>query len=277
MRLAISNIAWDVPEDEAVARLLKSFHIDAIDIAPGKYFAIPTAAKQSDLEGITRWWRDRGIAILGMQALLFNTSGLNVFGSRDTRNATLEHMRAVCRIGVGVGAKRLVFGAPKNRDRTGLNDEQALKVGVEFFRRLGDIAYDLGVTICLEPNPRSYGANFMTTSAETAYVVRCIDHPAIRMQLDTGAVLLNEESINEVLTDCANLIEHVHISEPDLVPIGDLDTDHASLHAAIAKFIPHCPVTIEMLATKDEAHLVAIERALECVIRHYRPDMGCHA
>ena len=34
----------------------------------------------------------------------------------------LEHLRAVCRIGAGLGATRLVFGSPKNRDRSGLSD-----------------------------------------------------------------------------------------------------------------------------------------------------------
>jgi len=37
MRLAISNIAWDTAEDEAIVTLLQRFGVDAIDIAPGKY------------------------------------------------------------------------------------------------------------------------------------------------------------------------------------------------------------------------------------------------
>ena len=38
MRLAISNIAWDVSEDENIARLLNRSGVDAIDVAPAKYF-----------------------------------------------------------------------------------------------------------------------------------------------------------------------------------------------------------------------------------------------
>jgi D-psicose/D-tagatose/L-ribulose 3-epimerase len=36
MRIAISNIAWDVSEDEQVATLINKYGIDAIDVAPGK-------------------------------------------------------------------------------------------------------------------------------------------------------------------------------------------------------------------------------------------------
>lgn len=271
MRLAISNIAWDVAEDESLAALLDKFSIDSIDIAPGKYFPEPAKASHADIQAVKHWWAERGIEITGMQALLFGTVGLNVFGSKEIQDALLSHLAAVCRIASGLGAQRLVFGSPKNRDRTGLTDEQALAQAVPFFGRLGDIALDQGVIICLEPNPTAYGANFMTTSAETAHVVRKVAHPAIRMQLDTGALTINGESAATVLEDCAELIGHVHISEPNLVPIGDLNTDHGRLHDAMAKYIPDRVASIEMVATKDEPHLAAIERALSRVSSSYRP------
>jgi D-psicose/D-tagatose/L-ribulose 3-epimerase len=274
MRLAISNIAWDIAEDEGMATLLNKFSVDAIDIAPGKYFPEPAKATDADIQAVKQWWAERGIEITGMQALLFGTVGLNVFGSGDVQDALLTHLAAVCRIASGLGATRLVFGSPKNRDRTGLSDEQALAQAVPFFRRLGDIALEQGVIICLEPNPTHYGANFMTTSAETAQVVRSVAHPAIRMQLDTGALTINGESAVTVLEDCAELIGHVHISEPNLVPVGDLDTNHGRLHEALARFIPGHVASIEMVATKDEPHLDAIERALTHVSNFYRPVAG---
>src|SRR5690606_27519313 len=122
VRIAISNIAWDIKEDLAVAQLLAEFGIDAIDVAPGKYFPDPAAAKDREIARVRRWWADQGIEITGMQALLFGTTGLNVFGEKDCQQALLDHLRAVCRIGSGLGANRLVFGSPKNRDRSGLSD-----------------------------------------------------------------------------------------------------------------------------------------------------------
>ena len=270
MRLAISNIAWDTAEDEAMVRLLRRFDVDAIDVAPGKYFSDPAKATEQDIARVKNWWSERGIEITGMQALLFGITGLNVFGSPESQDAMLQHLTAVCRIGAGLGAKRLVFGSPKNRDRTGLSDQKALDVAVPFFRRLGDIAQNYGVVICLEPNPTCYGANFMTTSAETAQVVEQIAHPAVRMQLDTGALTINGEDSVTVLQECAPLIGHVHASEPDLLPLGDGGTEHAKVVEALQQHLPNHVVSIEMLATKNEPHLVSIERALDVAIRHYR-------
>jgi sugar phosphate isomerase/epimerase len=205
-----------------------------------------------------------------MQALLFGTTGLNVFGPAAVQDAMLDHLTAVCRIGAGLGATRLVFGSPKNRDRTGLDDAQALAVAVPFFRRLGDIARHQGVVVCLEPNPSCYGANFMTTSPETAFVVEQIAHPAILMQLDTGAITINKEDFLAIVHNYSHLIGHIHASEPSLLPLGDGGTDHAKVADSLLKHLPNHVVSIEMLATVSEPHAVSIARACGVASKHYR-------
>jgi sugar phosphate isomerase/epimerase len=270
MRLAISNIAWDVEEDSSVARLLNDSKIDAIDVAPGKYFPDPAKAKDDEIAKVKNWWAMNGIEITGMQALLFGTTGLNVFGSTASQQALLDHLRAVCRIGAGLGATRLVFGSPKNRDRTGLNDQEALEIAAQFFGKLGDIASQWGVKICLEPNPVCYGSNFMTTSLEAAQVVDVVSHPSIRMQLDTGAIQINNEDIEIFLEEYSSLVGHIHASEPALVPLGDCSTDHGAFCASIASYLPHHIVTVEMIATKNESHIDSIKRALNHAVRCYR-------
>jgi D-psicose/D-tagatose/L-ribulose 3-epimerase len=272
VRLAVSNIAWDVTEDAAIAALLARYNVDAIDVAPGKYFPVPANATVTDIVQVRTWWADRGIDITGMQALLFGTSGLNVFGSAQSQNAMLAHLDGVCRIGAGLGATRVVFGSPKNRDRGALDDQQAREMAAVFFRRLGDIAQSQGVVICLEPNPPRYGANFMIDSDETVRMVEQVAHPAVRMQFDTGALAINGEDIDQVVARCAPLIGHVHASEPDLVPLGDGGTDHAKAAAALRHHLPGHIVTVEMVATKDEPHAVSIERALRVAISAYKKN-----
>lgn len=272
MRLGISNIAWDIVEDELIAALLCHHQIDAIDVAPGKYFPNPAKATEDEINQVRYWWAERGIEITGMQALLFGTTGLNVFGPSEVQQLLLQHLGAICRIGGNMKASRLVFGSPKNRDRSGLTETETIDLATSFFRRLGDIAGSWGVTICLEPNPPCYGANFMTTSAETAKVVESIGHPAIRMQLDTGAMAINGEDPTEVLSAYAGLIGHIHASEPQLVPLGDGETDHAKVSSALLRYLPDKLVTIEMLATQSEPHIASVGRALNVAIRHYRQN-----
>lgn len=272
MRLAISNIAWDVLNDELVAALLRRYEVNAIDVAPGKYFPDPKNARPGDIARVRAWWAQRNIEITGMQALLFGTTGLNLFGTETTRSAMIDHLEGVCRIGAGLGATRLVFGSPKNRDRSGIDDQRASEMAIAFFRRLGDVAGAHGVHVCLEPNPPCYGANFMTDCDETARIVEQVAHPAIRMQLDTGAMTINGEDPASVVHKWAHLIGHVHASEPDLVPLGDGGTDHGKVAAALSQKLADHIVSIEMLAAKAEPQLAAIERALQFAIRHYRGE-----
>jgi hypothetical protein len=40
-----------------------------------------------------------------------------------------------------------------NRDRSGIGDQEPLDTAVSFFRRLGEMAGEKGVSVFLEPNP----------------------------------------------------------------------------------------------------------------------------
>lgn len=269
MRLAISNIAWDVAEDEAVAELLGKYSVDAIDVAHPKYFPDVNGVDDGELSRVRNWWAQRGIEITGMQSLLFGTSGLNLFGTAQSREAMLDHLGSVCRIGYGLGATRLVFGSPKNRDRVGLTDEGAERIALPFLNRLGDIAESHRVTICLEPNPPCYGCNFMTTTDETARIVRMLDHPAIKIQLDTGAIAINGENPENMVTVHSDIIGHIHASEPGLVTLGDGGACHDRVASALRAALPDHVVSIEMLAAQNEPHLSAIEKALRLAISSY--------
>lgn len=274
MRISISNIAWDTKDDEAVCSILQRHHVDAIDIAPGKYFADFAAATLEQIIKVRDWWAERGIEIIGMQSLLYGTQGLNLFDAPEVQQRMLVHLREVCRIGNGLNARRLVFGSPRNRDRTGLSDDQALEIATVFFKRLADVAQQHDVTICLEPNPECYGSNFMTTSQETAWVVNAVGHPALKMQFDTGALCINGESPASVCVDFQHLIGHVHASDPQLVPVGTGETDHYQSAAALREYLPDAPVTIEMLTTSVEDSLTAVEQSVRYVTDCYGPSSG---
>ena len=65
MRIAISNIAWDPTDDAMVAEILQQYRVDAIDIAPGKYFADPKMATAQEIQAVRQQCQARGIEITG--------------------------------------------------------------------------------------------------------------------------------------------------------------------------------------------------------------------
>jgi sugar phosphate isomerase/epimerase len=267
MRLSISNIAWDPQDDEAMAQLLNSLGVANIDIAPGKYFKNFQQTTTAEILHVKKWWKDRGIDIVGMQALLFGTDGLNLFSS--TALKMREHLQSVMRIAGELGATQLVFGSPKNRDRSGLTDLQTQQKADEFFSQLADYAKGKGVFLNLETNPVAYNCNFMTTMDETAQVVQRINHPHVRLQLDTGAMLMNQES-ELLISKYAPIIGHIHLSEPQLKPLGAMNSDHTKLAEQFKVFAKEKIATIEMVKpTETQEPLKQVEKSLRWALENY--------
>lgn len=262
--LSVSNIAWHPEEEEAAAALLARCGVRHVDIAPGRYFPDPAAARGREIAAVRDWWGERGFTIAGMQALLFGTSGLNLFDDGEGR--MLDRLKAVCRLAGALGVPALTFGSPRQRDRGGLSDAQAEEIAVAFFSGLGDAAAAAGVVFCLEPNAPAYGCNFMTNTAETARVVRAVGHPAIRLQLDIGNMALNGEEPGPVIAEVAPLVGHIHLSEPMLAPLGQGQHDQAA--SAIAAHLPGRVKTIEMV--RAETGLAAVEAAVAFAARVYQ-------
>lgn len=99
-----------------------------------------------------------------MQALLFGRPDLTIFAKAEKRQETFTYLVETIELGSKLGAKVLVFGAPKNRKIGGLNYEQTQEIAVEFFHKIGELAANLGINFCIEPNPQVYDCDFITDS-----------------------------------------------------------------------------------------------------------------
>ncbi|OOF19756.1 xylose isomerase [Salinivibrio sp. IB574] len=268
--ISISNIAWQTEHDAQVRDLLSQCNVSYVDIAPSKYVDTKHLLNMFEVRRVRDFWLSKDIRPLGMQSLLFGTEGLNVFGDTVTQERMLSHLERICAIGDELGARLLVFGSPRNRDCSGLGKQDIHDTAVSFFRRLGDIAKRHNVTVCLEPNPSRYNANFMTTSIETADIVMAVDHENIKMQLDTGAMCINEEVQEETLQRVKTYIGHIHISEPDLVPVYQNNLYQERLAPLIKRYFPNMPITIEMLTKESDSMLDDIEKSIRYVTELYQ-------
>ena len=268
MQLSISNIAWDTELDEAVAEILSREGVHCIDIAPGKYFADFATVTSDDINAVRRFWEKHGIKVVGMQSLLFGTRGLNLF-DRKTQPALLQHLKFVRRIAIALGVERLTFGSPRNRDRTGLTDEQADAVAKSFFRRRDAMREDgtSNPRLLLEPNPVLYGANFLTTTESAIEFVSSLAIPSIGLQLDLGTMTVNGEK-PEVIDQSASVVGHIHVSEPNLVPVGTTNAPHA-IYAKHLRMVPAKYLTIEMIEKKPESQIEALKASVQFVKHTY--------
>ena len=116
----------------------------------------------------------------------------------------------------------------------------------------------------MEPVPAAIGGKFLRSTAETTAFLRQVDHPAIRLNLDTAVLLHEAADIPHTIDDCADLIGHVHASEPALGNFEQPMVDHQSVRDALRGIGYTGAVAIEM-AAKPAQEASNLARALDYV------------
>jgi len=267
MKLAVSNIAWtDDMHAEALA-VLSRHGAQGIEVAPTRLWPGWEQMSVSDAERIRSTYASAGFEIPAMQSLLFGMPHLNVFGDEPSRSELQSHLGRLFPIARVLGVRALVFGSPRNRDRTGLTDAQAHALAVDFFRCAAIAADREGVVLCVEPNPPQYGTNFVTSWTEALGLVEAVDTPGFGLHLDTACIAMNGDSPAEAIRTCRNAIVHFHISEPQLADFSAPQVDHRSAAQALADVGYEGWVSIEM---RCGAHsLRSLEEALSFVRNTY--------
>lgn len=267
MKLAVSNIAWtDELHDQALAVLLRH-GAQGIEVAPTRLWPAWEGMSVASAAAMREKVGNSGLQIPSMQSLLYGMPHLNVFGDEDTKSALLAHLERLFPIAQALGVRALVFGSPRNRDRSGLTDAEALFQAVAFFRRVARLAHQNEVVLCVEPNPPQYGANFVTDWREALTLVQAVDAPGFGLHLDTGCIHMNGDDPAQAIRECGDAISHFHVSEPQLSDFSKPEVDHRSAAQALDSVGYSGWISIEMRC--GEAPLTALDAALGLVSKTY--------
>jgi len=145
-----------------------------------------------------------------------------------------------------------------------LDDAAAIANAVDVFFELGDHASKAGVKLALEPNPTEYGTNFLNTMLQTINFAEQVDHEAVTVNFDIGALYMTGEidDADRLLDKAANRISHVHISEPNLEPAPKHAEQFSRIAAKIVGRGYEDWFSIEMRAAKGE-ELAQVEKSLK--------------
>ena len=199
MRLSISNIAWESKDDFKVYKLMEKYGYEGLEIAPTRIFSEQPYKKLIEAK---IWYeelnRKYAFIISSIQSIWFGRKE-NIFNSIDERRVLEEYTK-------------LVFGCPKNRNLIeGSNEE----IAVDFFKLLGNYAYEKGTTIGMEANPTIYNTNYINDTKSALNLIQRVNSKGFLLNLDLGTILQNNESLCE-LEGKVKYINHIHISEPEL-------------------------------------------------------------
>ncbi|WP_187431075.1 hypothetical protein ROLI_046030 (plasmid) [Roseobacter fucihabitans] len=227
MIFAASNIAWPPAQRLEAYGALHAGGCVGLEIAPGLFFwdtQTPFRPERQVIQTALAEVDDAGLKLVSMQSLLFGVEGAALFGPQEAHERFEAGMAAAIDLAAEVGIPNLVVGSPKQRiipDTMPQKDAEAR--AQEVFHRLGDRAAAAGTILAMETNPEVYGTNFLTHTPQTLAFVRQLAHPAVQVNLDVGAMMINGEfdTSRDAIRATAPQLSHVHISAPALDPAPD--------------------------------------------------------
>ena len=253
MKLSISNIAWTKENDNEVYEFMRELGYSGLEIAPTRVFGETPYNKLKEASEFKTELKERkNFCIPSMQSL-WNGRSERLFGSPEERLVLSDYTKEAIRFAKELACGNLVFGCPKNRN-TYL--EEDFEIGLRFFRELGDYAVINNTVIGFEANPVIYGTNYMNDTLSAIQLVENIKSTGLKLNLDLGAMIYNEEKA-DILQGKTGLVNHVHISEPNLKII-----EKRKLHREVIKILSKEGydgyISVEMQKVDDLSHLYDI-------------------
>ena len=215
MKLSISNLAWELKDNQKVYERLNKRNFSGIEIAPTKLFPqLPYEHLEEAAEFCRKLKSGYNLEISSMQSIWYGQQG-NIFDCEEDRIALQDYTFKAVDFASTINCKNLVFGNPKARNMNNGHTEDEV---FGFFKRISDYADENGTCIALEPNPVIYSTNFINHTSQAFDFCKKSGCDHLRVNIDLGTIIYNSESFDWLLSDL-DLVNHIHISEPYLKKI----------------------------------------------------------
>ena len=255
MKLCVSNIAWKADSDEMAYRCLEKCNIQYLELAPTRWWSDLSRVSRREIDFRMGQMKKSNLSAVAFQAVLFGKADYSIFNP-ETRSDCVEYLKCVVDLAGEMGLQSIVFGSPKNRLKGSRTFVQAIADSRSVLRELGDYSASRAVKICFEPNPTIYGCDFGTDTSEVAAIVESVDSPGLWINLDAGALTINQESPSQKVEAIAHRIGHFHISEPSLSSFENPLGRHSEIAAALSENGYGGFASIEMRVQENELESV---------------------
>ena len=213
MKLSISNIAWKQEHDEEMYQTCRDMGYSGIEIAPSRIFGEFPYHDMKVVDEYKKKMKEQyDLEISSIQSIWYGKRG---FLFKEDYHELADYTCEALRFAGCIGAGNVVFGSPAMRRVFQPEDYQK---GINFFSEISKWADKFNTVFSIEANPFIYGTNYINYTLEAMAIVKQINSEHLKVKLDIGTVIFNEESLEEIERNM-DLIHHVHISEPHLVAI----------------------------------------------------------
>ncbi len=207
-----------------------------IEIAPFTLASSVEDISSAKREEIRFLSKDYGLEIIGLHWLLASPPGLSItFADKKARDRTASYLRSLIDFCSDIGGRILVFGSPKQRSiEKNSSYEETRKRAKEVFMSSLDKAEERGVTICLEPLAKR-DADFINTAEEAVSLIKEINHPNFKLNLDVKAMSDEKKPMPEIIKESKDYLFHFHANDANGLGPGFGETDFKPIIKVLKK------------------------------------------
>ena len=266
---AASNIALPAYEHGRELTKFQSMGLDGLEVAPSRVWRDSwKGLKPSDVSTYRKAVEHAGLQVVGLHSLFYDQPDLGLFRDADTRRRTLEFMEHLSKLCRDLGGTSLIYGGGRKRGDVSIED--AFIESRTFFEDLIPRIENHGTIFCFEPlGPKD--SDFINSVYDSIQLVKAVNHPSLKVQLDAKALVANNELNANTVEDSAPYLVHVHANEPDFGMLGSSGTiNHSALAAFLRQIKYDGYVSIEQKMIGETDPLAALAKSAETLKECYR-------
>jgi sugar phosphate isomerase/epimerase len=258
VRFAICNEIFEGWPWERVCEYVRALGYEGLEVAP---FTLADSAAQVSPQRraeLRRSAEARGVEVLGLHWLLVKPPGLYItHPDAQVRRRTADYFRQLVDLCADLGGRVMVIGSPKQRSlMAGVTREQAMEYAREVLRRSLDPAARRGVTLAFEPlGPAE--TDFVNTVAEAIELVKTVNHPAFRINIDVKAMSSEPRPVPDVIRSAKGYVAHVQVNDPNLLGPGMGEVKFEPIIAALREIGYDGWLSVEAFDLKPGAQRIA--------------------
>ena len=264
MKFAVSNIALSAFDHTDDFGHLADMGLSGLEVAPSRVWRDTWGGLTTvEVNDYRRRAEQAGLRIVGLHSLFWERPDYTLFGDADTIAQTtdfLVQLSAVCR---DLGGKTLIYGSRTARTRGERSIDEANAQAADFFGALCRRVEDHGTCFCIEPLETEV-ADYIHSVLESQSVVKAVDHPALRVQIDAKAMALAGEVQPETFEAVRDDLVHVHANEPGFDILGTSGkVDHAKIGTCLKDIGYDGYVSIEQRMIDEADPLAGIRQSAQ--------------
>ena len=258
---------WSV---EKTAALAAELGIQGLEIAPFTLGPEPLKLSEGERDQVRNSIQAAGLQTVGLHWLLSGTQGLHLTSpDPEVRRKTVAYVQDLVDLCADLGGELMVWGSPAQRSLLpGVTRQQAADYALEVWSALLPRCEERKVTLAIEPRSPAE-TDFLNSAAETVECIQRLDHPRLRLHLDTKAMSYETAPVHETVRAFLPWTAHFHANDPNLKGPGEGDLDHHPIAAELRAADYQGWVSVEVFDFQPDPETIA-RKAIRYLREVYR-------